>query len=47
MFVTKPKLELFSIGTIILPKPTRLEYAIISIPSTNIRLVEQIFDVHV
>jgi hypothetical protein len=38
---------LFSIGTIILLKPTRLEYAIISIPSINIRLVEQKFDVHV
>jgi hypothetical protein len=45
MFAIEPKL--FSIGTIILPKPIRLEYAVISIPSIDIRLVEQVLDVHV
>ncbi len=38
MFVIKP--ELFLIGTIVIPKPTRLEQEFISIPSTNVRLVE-------
>ncbi len=35
------------IAITILPKPTRLKYSIIYIPSIDIRLVEQVFDVHV
>ncbi len=38
MFAIKP--ELFLIGTIAIPKPTRLEQVVISIPSTNVGLVE-------
>ncbi len=38
MFVIKPKL--FSIGNIIVPKPTKLDQIVIFIPSIDIGLVE-------
>lgn len=40
MFSTKPKLS--SIGTITIPKPTRLKKVIILILSIDIKLVEQV-----
>jgi len=37
--------KLISLGTIVIPKPTRLEQIVISIPLANIGLVEQVFDI--